>query len=441
MEILLVLILILLNGIFAMSEMALVSSKRIKLQQLIDKGSIGAAKAAHLQEKPEHFISTIQVGITVIGILNGIVGEKSLVEPVSLFVQNLFGLSLATSQTISSVGIIVFLTYLTVVFGEIIPKRIGLMLPERIASILAIPIDALSKATLPIVWLFTTTSVVILKLFKLDNIQQAPVSNEEIKELMGQGADAGVFHESEKQLVANVLHMDEKKVETIMTHRAELFYVDIEDSFKDNIEKIIQGKYSRIVVVKENIDNILGILHMTDILQALKNNESFKLEDYMKAPLYLPETIMTSQVLENFKRKKTEFAIIVNEYGENIGVVTLVDIMEAIVGDIVTDESENNPEIKQRDGFDNSYFVDGLITLDRLSSFLEKKEEDIPVSEGINTLAGLIMEYAGAIPHTGYKLEIKIKDLTISLEVADMDKNCVDKVIMTVVKTQEEIVE
>lgn len=438
MELTLVIILIVLNGLFAMAEMALVSSKKIRLQNLVDKGSIGAARAIYLQEKPEHFISTVQVGITVIGILNGIVGEKSLVEPVSLWVQSIFSLEQQLAHTISSVSIIVFLTFLTVVFGEIIPKKLGMVLPERIAALLSIPMHWLSKIAFPIVWLFTKTSMVILKLLKLDKIQQSPVSNEEIKELMGQGTDAGVFHETEKQLVSNVLHMDEKRVESIMTHRGDLFYIDIEDKFEENIEKIIAGTHSRVIVVKENIDNIMGILHVTDILSSLSENKEFTFDAFVKKPLYLPETVTTTHVLESFKRHKTEAAIVVNEYGENIGLVTVVDIMEAIVGDITTDEENADSEIKKRDGTDNSYFVDGSINLDRLSHFLNVEENDFPVSEGIHTLAGLIMEKANAIPVTGYKTEVSFKNKNIVFEVADMDKNFVDKVIMTIEVIEDE---
>lgn len=428
MELTIVLILIILNGLFAMSEMALVSSKKIRLQQLVDKGSIGAAKAIALQEKPEHFISTIQVGITTIGILNGIVGEKAFVEPVTLFIQSIFNIQQALAHTISSVSIIVFLTFLSVVFGEIIPKRLGLMLPEKIAAILSIPMAWLSKITFPLVWLFTKTSVLILKFFHLGDIQQAPISNEEIKDLMIQGADAGIFHESEKQIVANVLHLDEKRVDSIMTHRGDLFYIDVDDSFEDNVQKLINGSFSRVVVVKENVDNVIGILHMTDILTALKENIPFKFEDYMKKPLYLPETITTTQVLENFKRYKTEVAIIVNEYGENIGIVTVVDIMEAIVGDIATDGEEEDPEIQERE--DGSYLVDGLIGLDKFAQLLGVEENDLPEIEGINTLAGLIMEQAGAIPQPGFKCTLTIKNCIVSLEVLDMDKNCIDKVLL-----------
>lgn len=427
MELLLVLGLIVLNGLFAMSELSLISSKKNRLQQLVDKGSIGAAKAIALQERPEHFISTIQVGITTIGILSGIVGEKSLVSPVSEFLQG-FGIAQPLSVTVASISVIIFLTFLSVVFGEIVPKRLGLMMPEKIASLLAIPMSWLSKITFPIVWLFSRSSVLVLSLLRLDKVQQASVSNEEIKDLIVQGTDAGVFHPEEQQLVSNVLHMDEKRVESIMTHRGDFFFIDIQDSFEINIEKIVNGSFSRVLVIDGNVNNVIGVLHMTDILTRIQKNEVFKFEDFMKTPLYLPESVMATQVLENFRRKKTEAAIIVNEYGESVGIVTLVDIMETIVGDIATDNGEEDPDVVKRE--DGSYLVDGLITLDRFSQVFEIEEEDIPVSEGINTLSGLIMEKAGAIPPVGFKCEVIVDNFLIKLEVVDMDKNCVDKVLL-----------
>lgn len=427
MDILLVLGLIALNGVFALSEMSLVSSKKVRLQQLVDKGSIGAARALALQDNPGYFLSTIQVGITTIGILSGIVGEKSLVEPVSLFYQDL-GIAAGVAATSASVTVIIFLTFMSVVFGEIIPKRLGLMLPEKVASILAIPMSWLSKITFPIVWLFNKTTNICLKLLRMDNYTQLPASNEEIKDMMIQGTESGVFHPEEHRLVSNILHMDERKVNSIMTHRADLFYIDIDDSYEENIEKIVNGSFSRILVIKEDLNNIIGILHITDILTLIQKNKPFKFEDHVNTPLYLPETIMASQVLESFKKEKTEAAIIVDEYGENIGIVTLVDVMEAIVGDIAVDNGEEDSEITQRD--DGTYLVDGLISLDKIANLLEIDEDDLPVSEGMNTLAGLIMEQAEKIPPVGFKIELKIKNLLITLEIMDMDKNCIDKVLL-----------
>jgi putative hemolysin len=423
MALFLIILLIILNGLFAMSEMALVSSKKARLQQLVDKGSIGAVKAIGLQENPAYFLSSIQVGITTISILSGIFGEKSLIEPVTEILTEI-GVSLVTAKPVANVLVIVFLTFLSVVFGEIIPKRIGLVLPEKVAVILSIPMFWLSRSAFPIVWLFKQSSEWIMKLFGLHKIQQAPVSNEEIKEMMERGAEAGVFHESEQQIVANVLHMDEKKVETIMTHRGDLFYIDIEDDFTANIEKIVSSDYSRIIVTKGGPDNILGIVHLTKILQLIQKNEKFDFTNVMEEPLYVPETITTTQVLENFKRRRSEMAVVVNEYGANIGIVTLVDIMEAIVGDIANDDEEGNEEIHLNP--DGSLTVDGLISLDKLANHFEL--DKLHEKDGFTTLAGLLMEKAGAIPKESSSYNIEYKEYSLEFLILKMQSNRVLKV-------------
>jgi putative hemolysin len=425
MDILLVLFLILLNGIFAMSEMALVSAKKIRLQQMADKGSIGALKAIQMQENPSVFFSSVQVGITTISILSGIVGEKSLVAPTESILLS-FGLEKGTSATLASVLVIAFLTFLSVVFGEIIPKRIALVLSEKVAATLAIPMSWISKVAAPVVWLFTQTSQFILKIFKLNDIEQAPVSNEEIKELMEQGSEAGVFHESEKALVANVLHMDEKSAASIMTHRGEWKYIDLADDFQTNRTKLIENKISRVLVVNGDINNIVGFVSITDILALVCSGQEFDIKQYVENPLYLPQTVTASQVLEQLKALHKEIAIIINEYGENIGLVTLNDIMTSIVGDIeLPDEGEEQDIVKREDG---TYLVDGLISIDKLLS--ELGLEKFNQYSEINTLSGFIMAYAAKVPHTGYSVEIETNKYTLLLEVIDMDKNCVDKVLV-----------
>lgn len=423
MALFLIILLIILNGLFAMSEMALVSSKKARLQQMVDKGSIGAVKAIGLQENPAYFLSSIQVGITTISILSGIFGEKSLIEPVTQILTD-FGIAAITAKPVANVLVIVFLTFLSVVFGEIIPKRIGLVLPEKVAVVLSIPMFWISRTAFPVVWLFKQSSEWIMKLFGLHKIQQAPVSNEEIKEMMERGAEAGVFHESEQQIVANVLHMDEKKVETIMTHRGDLFYIDMEDDFNANIEKIVSSDYSRIIVTKGGTDNILGIVHLTKILQLIQKNEKFDFTNVMEDPLYVPETITTTQVLENFKRRRSEMAVVVNEYGANIGIVTLVDIMEAIVGDIAGDDEEGNEEIQLNS--DGSLTVDGLVSLDKLANHFEL--DKLHEKDGFSTLAGLLMEKAGAIPKEGAAYAMEYKDFNLEFLILKMQANRVLKV-------------
>lgn len=435
MEVFLILFLIALNGVFAMSEIALISAKKTRLQQIAEDESIlshGAKTALGLQENPRVFLSTIQVGITSVSILSGIVGEKSLVDPLSTYLISI-GFEKGVSTTIASFFVIMTITFLSVIFGEIIPKSIALSLSDKVASVLSVPMSGLAKITFPFVWLFTTISEMILKVFRINKFENIPVSNEEIKELMGQGTEAGVFHESEKAIVANVLHMDEKSAVSIMTHRGEWKFIDLSESFAENRKKIIENKLLNILVVDGDINNILGFVDLTNILYDIIEKESFDIRSHIETPLYLPQTVTVSQVLENFKTSKKDVSIIINEYGENIGIVSLKDIMSSIVGEIEKSSKEEDKEIIMRE--DGSFIVDGLIALDKLFYELEQEKVDYP--SGINTLSGLVMANAGKVPNVGYTFDIYENKYTMSIEVLDMDKNCVDKVLVKITPKDE----
>ena len=419
-----------------MSEMAIISSKKIRLQRIANTGSIGAIKAIGLQENPSRFLSSVQVGITSISILSGIVGEKSLVAPTTLILLSL-GVPNEIVGTVSSVLVIVFLTFMSVVFGEIIPKSIALAMSERIAILISIPMSLMAKVAAPLVWVFTTTSQLILKLVKLDTFVQPPTSNEEIKELMGQGTKDGVFHESETELVTNVLHMDEKSASSIMTHRGEWKFIDLEADFQTNRNKLIENKISKVLVVSGDINNIIGFVDITEILGLVCYGQEFDLKEYVEAPLYLPQTVTASQVLEQLKSHHKEIAIIINEYGENIGLVTIKDIMSAIVGDIEDQTEEEFKELEKRD--DGSYLVDGLISLDKLVYELDL--ERFNQHTDMNTLSGFIMEYAAKVPHVGYSMQLNGLTYKLFIEVLDMDKNCVDKVLIKKVLNELTVVE
>lgn len=431
-DIFVILFLILLNSLFAMAEIALVSSKKIRLQSMADNGDKGAIKALHLQQNPGYFLSSIQVGITSIAILSGIVGEKSFVEPTIIFLNNL-GLPNNISPTVGNMLVIFILTTISVIFGEIIPKSIALNLSDKIAAIISRPMDLFTKLFFPFIWFFDSTSSLFLKIFKLNKFETPPITNEEIKELMGQGAEAGVFHESEKKLVANVLHMDEKQVTTIMTHRTEWKFIDLNDEFDLNIEKLIENKKSKVLAVEGSTDSILGVVHITDIMELIYKSINFNIKDFVKIPLYLPFTVTVSQVLESFKNNHNEIAIIINEYGENIGIVTSSDILQALVGNIEDKDYEEDRDISIRD--DGTYLIDGTVTLDKIYDFF-----DIPkfsLFHGVHTLGGYVMATAGCVPKINYKTETNTSKYSIEIEVVDMDGNCVDKLLFKITKLAE----
>lgn len=437
-DLFLIFFLIALNGVFAMSEVAIISLKKARLQHLVDKGSRGAIMALKLQEDPSRFLSSIQIGITSIGILNGIVGEKSLGVP---FAEMLVGMGLtqALAQPVSSITIIVFLTYMSVVFGELIPKTIGMVLSEKIACMVSIPLNIIANIFFPLVWLFSKTGKGVLKMIGLGNIEQEPVSNEEIKQLMFEGENAGVFHKEESKMVANVLHMDEKNATSIMTHRSEWEVINIQLPFAEIKEQVLNSDRSKILMMDGSIDNLLGFINVKNILTELCSNQEFDFRKFIEQPLYLPITVAASQVLEDLKRSRREVAVIIDEYGESIGLITLNDIMSAIVGDIEAEDEIGEEEIVDRK--DGSYLIDGLIALDKLKSEFDLGEE-FDKFVGITNLNGFMMGSFGKIPSVGAVLKLESNQKSVTLEVVDMDKNCIDKVmarfdVITVKDTEE----
>jgi putative hemolysin len=434
-DLFLVLLLTMLNAVFAMSEIAIVSSKRIRLQQLVDKGSKGAKMAIALQDQPGRFLSAVQVGITSIAIVSGIVGEKSLVSPLAEFIVQ-FGLSEKLALNISSVCVIVLLTFLSVVFGELIPKTIGMARAEFIASKVSIFLNIIATLFFPIIWVFSKTSGLFLKLLGLSNLKQAPISNEEIKQLMQEGSEAGVFHEEESKLVANVLHMDEKSASSIMTSRSEIEFIDVNDSLENIKEKVIACKYSRVPVVDGGIENILGFVEISTILKAICSSKDLDIKEHMETPLFLPMTVSAVKVFEEMRKNRREVVVIINEFSEVWGIVTVNDIIESIMGEIDMYETETDKEIFKRE--DGSYLVDGLISLDRLREELSLEDELYKYnSSGVSSLNGFILGEVGRVPTVGTILKIEIQNGSLSLEIVDMDKNCVDKVLLKIEKNED----
>lgn len=425
LDLILIFFLIALNGLFAMSEVAIISLKKARLQHLVDKGSRGAMMALKLQEDPSRFLSSIQIGITSIGILSGIVGEKSLGGPFSEFLMSL-GLTQALTQPVSSVSIIVFLTYMSVVFGELVPKTIGLVLSEKIACVVSIPLNVLANIFFPLVWLFSKTGKMCLKVLGLGNIEQEPVSNEEIKQLMSEGENAGVFHKEEGKMVANVLHMDEKSATSVMTHRSEWDVINIRLPFEEVKAQIIASEHSKLLIVDGTLDNLLGFISIKNILSKLCNSANFDVTEFIEQPLYLPITVTASQVLEELKRNRRDISIVINEYGENVGLITMSDIMSAIVGDIEPEDEPGEEDIVDRK--DGSFLIDGLIALDKLKSEFDLGDE-FDRFAGISNLNGFMMGSFGKIPSVGAILNLESNGKRVSLEVVDMDKNCIDKVM------------
>jgi putative hemolysin len=425
MDIALLLFLILLNGVFAMSEIAVVSARKARLQRLAEDGSPGAGSALILHNEPSHFLSTIQVGITSIGILSGAIGEAALADPMAGWLSQ-YVLLEPYAKPIALTLVVIGLTYFSVVVGELVPKRLGLLAPEAVASLVARPMNTLSRITRPLVWLLSSSSTLILQLLGARRKEEPPVTDDEINVLMGQGAEAGVFHENEQEIVSNVLRLDDLRVGAIMTHRSDMFVIDLDEPEAAIRQQLADAPFERVVVCRDGLEHVVGILRTADLLHAALYNEALDIEKHLSPPLYVPDSVTTAQLMENFRRARTHLALIVDEYGELEGLVTLTDVLTAIVGDVPGSIDEDDLEIIPR--ADGSWLVDGGIAIDRLKTELDIDDELAGESENaFNTLGGFVMHYLERIPAAADRFEAA----GLSFEVVDMDKNRVDKVLVT----------
>lgn len=424
MDIALLLFLILLNGVLAMSEMAVVSSRKARLQKLVDDDSPGAQSALALNNEPTTFLSTVQVGITTVGILSGAIGETALADPLTVWLAN-FALIEPYARGIALTVVVMGLTYFSVVVGELVPKQLGLMAPEKIASLIAPPMNMLARIARPLVWLLSASSGFLLGIMGVVRKEEPPVTNEEIKVLMGQGAEAGVFHVSEQAIVSNVLRLDEQRIEAIMTHRNDMYVLDLNESEAEIRNLIAESPYTRIVVCRDGLDHIVGILRTADILKDALAGKLLAVEQSLRPPLYVPAGVTTTHLLENFRKAHQQCALIVDEYGELQGLVTLTDVLTSIVGELPSSDIPEEQDIVVRE--DGSWLIDGSVTIERLKSVVEV-DDDLPGEEenAFNTLGGFVMHMLGRIPAVTDHFELA----DYRFEVIDMDKNRVDKVLV-----------
>lgn len=430
MDIGLILVLIVINGVFAMSEMSLVSSRKARLQKLAADRRAGAQAALKLHEEPSRFLSTVQVGITSVGILSGALGEDALTVPLH---EQLIKLPLLApyADGLALILTVVLITYFSVVVGELVPKRLALLRPEGIAVVVARPMNGLSIIASPLVWLLSSSSNLILRIFRAHRPPQTTVTNEEIKLLMEIGSEAGVFHASEGHLVANVLKLDEQRVGAVMTPRKEMFVIDLADEQCDVKEKIADCIYSQIVICRGGLDNVVGILHRGDLLKAVMNGVEFDLAKTVRQALFVPDSMSLTHLLEFFREARADFALIVNEYGDLEGLVTLSDVLKAIVGDLPSIESDFDPDMVQRD--DGSWLVDGGLAIKRLKSVVGINR-DLPGESAntYNTVGGFILYYLEKIPRVADHFEYG----DWYFEVVDIDGTRIDKVLVMPKKTE-----
>jgi len=424
MEIAILFALIFLNGLFAMSEIALVTARKARLQKLIDEGDSGAAAAVKLGEDPTRFLSTIQIGITSIGVLNGIVGEAALAEPLSHWL-----VSLGVSQSYASFGatalVVVTITYFSIVVGELVPKRIGQSYPETFARLVARPINLLALATKPVVILLSTSTRAILRLMGVKETKGTPVTEEEIHAMLVEGTSAGVIESHEHTMVRNVFRLDDRQIGSLMVPRADIVCLDVDDSFEDNLRHIEESDHARFPVVQGGIENILGVINARQWLaRALKDKSQSLRDQALQSPLYVPETITGMELLDNFRLSDVHMAFVIDEYGEVQGIITLQDLIEAITGEFQPRDPETSWAVQREDG---SWLLDGHIPVPELKDRLGL--EEVPEEERgrYHTLSGMIMLLTGALP----KVADAVKWEGWKLEIVDMDGRAIDKVLAT----------
>jgi putative hemolysin len=421
MEIALLFGLILLNGVFAMSEIALVTAKRARLQRMVDQGDPAAAYALELGQDPTKFLSTIQIGITSIGILNGIVGESVLAAPLALWLQTL-GLEKQLSETGATILVVVVITYFSIVLGELIPKRVGQLNPEPIARLVARPMLWLAILTKPFVRLLTVSTNVMLRLFGVRHNNQSAVTQEDIHAMLAEGSDAGVIEHHEHKMVRNVFRLDDRQISSLMIPRADIEFLDLQDPLESNLRKLETAQHSRFPVCRGGLDNVIGIASARQILAQTLRGEQADLQHEIQAAVFVPETLTGMELLENFRSTDTHLAIVIDEYGEVQGLVTLQDVLEAITGEFKPSRAEDAWAIQRDDG---SWLLDGLIPLQELRDRLAVGPLPEEERGRYNTLSGMIMLLLGRVPRTGDKLDWD----GWRYEIVDMDGKRIDKVL------------
>jgi putative hemolysin len=422
-QILFLVLLIVANGIFSGSETAIISSRKVRLEQLSKRGNLKARLALKLANSPSSFLSTVQIGITLISILTGTIGGATLSEPLKAFFQSVPFLQ-SYSEPLS-IGIVVsILTYLSLVIGELVPKRAALNNPEQIACTVAGPIRQLSKITSPVVYLLGVSTDFCLKILGIKASEEPPITEEEIKVLLEQGTQAGMFEAAEQEMVSRVFRLADRPIKTLMTPRTSIAWLDIEAPIEENQTEIVESSYSRFPVGEGSLDNCLGILRVKDFLTAHLSGQFTNLRNILQTPLFVAESTRVLNVLELFKQTGTHIALVTDEYGGIEGLVTLNDVIEAIVGNLPNDNEISEPQIIQRE--DGSWLLDGLISIDDLKTIVQK--ESLPNEEDgyYQTLGGFVMAFLGKIPISGEHFEVD----NLRFEVMDMDGVRVDKVLV-----------
>ncbi len=426
LNILILIILILLNGVFAMSEIALVTARKNRLQRMAEEGDAAATIAMRLGEEPTQFLSTVQIGITAIGILNGIAGESVLAGPLSLWLQSL-GLEEKASSTGATTIVVVGITYFSIVFGELVPKRIAQFNAEGIARFMARPILALAKLSRPFVYLLSASTDAILRLMGKKELSSANLTEEDIHAMLAEGSSAGLIEKQEHEMVRNVFRLDDRQIASLMTPRSEFIYLDIEQPIESSLDYLINSDHSRFPVCRGGINDMLGVITAKRLLKQRIIGESTNIIECLRPCIFVPETLTGMTLLEQFRESGVQMVFVVDEYGEILGLITLQDVLEALVGEFKPRDPEDVWAVRREDG---SWLLDGLIPIPELKDRLGLKSVPEEHKGRYNTLSGMMMWLIGTMPRTGAITEWE----QWRFEVVDLDGNRIDKVLASPLK-------
>lgn len=422
-EIVIILVLIILNGIFALSEFALVSAKKTRLRQRADEGDTRAATALKLANEPTPFLSTIQIGITLVGILAGAFGGATIAEELAAYFTK-FPTLAPYSDAFSITLIVLLITYLTLIFGELVPKRLALNNAELIASNVAKPMYFLSVAAKPLVIILSHSTEAVLRILRVQKITEPPVTEEEIKFMLEEGTEAGVFDKAELSMIESVFEIGDRRVDSLMTHRNDIIALDLDDPTDKNLQKMIASGRSNFPVYESDLDNIVGMVSVKNVMGKMVEGHTVNIRDPVSRPLFVPEAVTVLKLLELFKETGVHIALITDEYGSIQGIITLHDILEAIVGDVRSlGEPVETPIVVREDG---SWLIDGDTPVEKLKEVLSITSFPGEEEGYYRTIAGLIIFILQRIPKTGDHIELK----GLRYEVVDMDGNRIDKVMV-----------
>jgi putative hemolysin len=429
LEIIFILILILANGVLALAEIAIISARKARLLQRSEDGDQKSQIALDLSNDPADFLSTVQIGITLIGVLAGAFGGATIAEQISNWLSQIPILA-SYSGVIGVVTVVILITYFTLVLGELVPKRLALSNPERVAVSVAAPMKRLSRLASPLVALLSASSDLALRLLGVRPSMEPPVTEEEIKVMIDLGTAAGVFAEVEQDMVEAVFRLGDRRVGTIMTPRTEIIWLDLNGSIEEIQMKLLGSSYSRFPVAKGSLDQVAGLVLAKDILAGCMMGKPLNIESVLQQPQFIPETMPALKVLELFRESRVHIALVIDEFGGLQGLVTLFDILESIVGDIPDVGEAVEPEVVQRD--DGSWLVDGRLPVDEFKALFNLN--DLPDEERgyYQTIGGFVMSQLGRVPESSDYFDWSM----LRFEVVDMDGMRVDKILITTIDVE-----